>query len=237
MHKDTVLVLGDIHGRWYHIKEIFADNTVLNAAIFQIGDFGLGFRPMAEELAYLAGVNEELAHRNIHLFIMRGNHDNPAYFRGDVLRLSHIRLLADYAVVEINRKRILCVGGAISVDRLVRQQNNNFYWPDEEFYFCKETTAALKDIDIVLTHSAPEFAYPVGYGPRVEPFLVQDKSLANDLLNERIEVSKLYNQLKANHNKITHWYYGHFHQHYEAVYENIQFILLNIAQLYSMKGI
>ena len=117
------------------------------------GDCGFGF----ERKGYYENIVKRNAKRvnesNNRFLFMRGNHDNPAYFDGNTFRHKRFTCIPDYSVVKANGHTILCVGGAISVDRQPRidtwEHNQrkahrcshnsvddeliapNYYWQDE----------------------------------------------------------------------------------------------------------
>jgi UDP-2,3-diacylglucosamine pyrophosphatase LpxH len=230
IQKEQVFIVGDIHGRWHLIQEYIQEHQLRNAALLQVGDFGVGFRPAAIELELLVGLNHLLGSRDIHLLCIRGNHDDPSWFYQQGSRFSHIRFLADYTLIHVNEQRILVAGGAISINRKQRQEGVDF-WAEARFRRLPEHLDEVSGVTVVLTHSAPGFAFPPGYGPRVVPLLDEDPQLAADLLQEREEVSQLYRQL-AKRNTIRQWFYGHFHQHAVATYKQTEFVLLDIGQFY-----
>ena len=71
--------------------------------------------------------------------MVRGNHDDPAYFNGEKISHERFRTIPDYSVIHVCDHNIFCVGGAISIDRYNRQRDDNrdrisqvaSYWPDE----------------------------------------------------------------------------------------------------------
>ena len=84
------------------------------------------------------------------IVFVRGNHDNPAYFEGTTFSYKRFIAVPDYTILQACNHSILCVGGAISIDRIYRinewnkrkyrvhsnelQENDisrNLYWKNE----------------------------------------------------------------------------------------------------------
>jgi hypothetical protein len=57
--------------------------------------------------------------------MIRGNHDDPYYFNNKVFSYSNVELLEDYTILTVGNDNILCVGGAISIDRLYRLETDS----------------------------------------------------------------------------------------------------------------
>lgn len=84
------------------------------------GDCGFGF----EKKEYY----EQMVRRNVKrmnqannwIVFVRGNHDNPAYFDGSMFNFKRFIAVPDYAILQACNHTILCVGGAISIDRIYR---------------------------------------------------------------------------------------------------------------------
>lgn len=221
-----MVFLGDIHGNFNVLLYYALENKnkdLLN--IIQVGDFGAGFNNYFESnMNYL---NQTFKESNVNLYVIRGNHDNPKYFNGKY-NWSNIRLLKDYTILNIENKRILLVGGAISIDR--KQRTNGLDWWEEEiFNLNKDKLTNMVDIDIVVTHSSPDFTYPKGINDLVKYYIKFDHLLAQELPNERSKITEMYNILKEKNN-ITDWLYGHFHSENEEIIDNTKFTLLGINQ-------
>lgn len=253
-----ILLLGDIHGNFNHLKHIIESKQINDCHIIQVGDFGIGFNySITNNKMILKDLNEFLAEKNIIMYAIRGNHDNPSYFKKEFhdkhdLHYSNVKLIEDYTVLELDGQRILCVGGAVSIDRESRQYEDYEYlkmglirdswWKDEVFNYDEDKIKDLRNIDIVITHSSPAEVLPINsimnenmsHGYIVEKFAENDTTLKNDLNTERRNISKLMLTLLENNN-IKTWYYGHFHNSKNQTYKNINFILLGINELYEDK--
>ena len=197
-----------------------------DGAIFIVaGDCGLGFYKPKYYDDLFSKFNKVLAYNNATILFVRGNHDDPAYFDGETINYSNIKAIPDYSVVMTGVGNILCVGGAISIDRTWRMEQegriNRFspsfkrvlYWKDEAPVFdeekIKEIAKECGKIDYVVSHTAPSFAEPnthVG----LDDWAENDPKLIEDVRNERIVMDKIFESLRENGIKPSYWAYGHF---------------------------
>ena len=243
--------LGDIHGNFNLIHQYVKKYDIRDAHIIQVGDFGVGFSLLDKERRNLSMYHDLLVKNNVTVWAFRGNHDFKPYFDKDPFGFSNIRLIPDYTVLEIAGKRILCVGGAVSVDREWRytgdQRRKDFavkpgqsWWPDETFVLERELAGEMRDIDIVLTHTCPSYCPPdntFGFGPFVEGIIrdTGDVGLKTDLMVERHQVDELFTILKMNGNPIAKHYYGHFHKSEVQTFEGIEHRMLGVGELWEEK--
>jgi len=121
-----IVTTADWHGEWNKVIREIKRLELSDCTIIQVGDFGIGFEKPEKELRTMQYLNATLESNNIKLYAIRGNHDDPAYFDG-TYKVGNIELLADYTILNIEGKSILCVGGAISVDRSPNPEVPNMY--------------------------------------------------------------------------------------------------------------
>jgi len=243
-----IIFLGDIHGNFNYLMWYIKQHKLNDCFIYQVGDFGIGFTNEYNDMKTLGDLNRFLNERNIQMYAIRGNHDNPKYFDGHLEKhFDNLHLLADYTVIELNGKKILGVGGAVSIDRRQRMREQleyarvgrevELYWHDEIFILDEEKLKTFEGIDIVVTHTAPEFCLPVnknGFGWLVDQYAADDTKLKGELTEERTLVTKMYEILKEK-NKIDYWYYGHFHNNWKANIDGINFNLLAVNEFVEYK--
>lgn len=245
-----LLFLGDIHGNFNLIHQYIKLYDIKDAHIIQVGDFGVGFQTLEKEKRMLEMYHTLLVKNNVFVWAIRGNHDYKPYFDNDPFGFSNIKLIADYTVLNINDKNILCVGGAISVDRTYRytkkQKAGDFvntlvgvesWWPDEVFTLDAKKAGEFKDINIVVTHTCPHYCPPdntFGLGSFVEGIIKDtgDTGLRTDLLVERNQLAELFNILRMNGNNIEQHYYGHFHKTDTINMYGTSHRLLNVGELW-----
>ena len=246
-----MIFIGDTHGNHNYIQKEIKGKKITNTTFIHVGDFGIGFINREREIEQIGVWNNKLKADNNILYVIRGNHDDPHFFNEKDIHdydRSNIKFLPDYSVIEVEGKKILCVGGAVSIDRVPRRRMNlqeirygrdkQYYWPNEKFYLDREKLEGLSGIDIVVTHTSPNFAKPFdtkGNWPYiVKQFLYEDDALEDDLIQERLLLDEMYNILKKN-NKIDDWFYGHFHRNDTTLHENTLFHMLGINELYEHK--
>lgn len=240
-----LLYLGDIHRNFNLIKSYVENYSLSDVHIIQVGDFGVGFREFEEDYENLERINKILIENNVFVWAIRGNHDYKPYFDNDPFNFSNIKLVKDYTVLNLCNKKILCVGGAQSVDRLDRIKRNKkkfikCWWEDEVFVLNTDKLNGLKDIDIVVTHTAPDYCPPdnkLGFSDFVNNIIKEtgDDMLKADLLIERKLVTDMHTILKMNNNPITNWYYGHFHDSKILNIYGIEHRMLGIGELWEEK--
>ena len=220
------IFLGDIHGKFDVISKYIKRCKITDANIIQVGDFGV-FDTFESDKKELSVIHPRLVKNNVFLWIMRGNHDFPDYFENDPFGFSNIKLIPDYTVLNFD-KNILCIGGAVSVDRTSRYTKHQLigdfktktgkeqWWPNEEFILNIEILENIRNIDIIVTHTCPGYCSPkinLGHGKFVEDIIKKNNipQLGLDLIEERKKLDKAFTILKKNNN-ITNHYYGHFHK-------------------------
>lgn len=224
----NLVIIGDPHGYFERLRYIAMNFT--NTDFICVGDVNVGYGDMCKSLndryEQFDGWNDELKDVGNVMYWVRGNHDNPHYWFEDRFNYSNIILVKDYEVLNL-KKNVLCVGGAISIDRVFKKEGIN-YWKDENFFYDEELVKKIENIDIVVTHTAPDFAIPRESSSIVEINSISDDTLIEELKTERLEVSKMFLELtNKDSNKIKEWYYGHFHQSSIEYIDGVKFHLLD----------
>jgi predicted phosphodiesterase len=228
---EKLIFIGDIHGNLNVIRSLALNNP--DSYLIQVGDFGIGFYNKDNENIRLDELNDLLASTNCILYVIRGNHDDPKYFDGTIVR-TNIELLADYSCRNILGHNILFVGGAMSIDRKYRRMHNLGWWENEKFVLLPHQLNILPSIDIVVTHTAPTFCAPVGINNLVRQFAANDFTLISELNTERLLVDRLF-ELLAEVGSTPHiHFYGHFHMSNVDVIEDTKHICLDIDSTYTL---
>jgi len=199
-------------------------NLYSNSVFIITGDCGIGIKQPKYYEELFDKFNNILSYNNSFIILIRGNYDDPAYFDGAKINFSNIKAVPDYSVISANGKNILCVGGAISIDRTwkIKQEERinrfstdkkkNIYWEAERPVFNEgaiKELANMLNIDYVVSHSAPSFVMPeLCFG--FEEWSEYDKSLAEDIQSERKTLDKVFETLRDCNMKPKYWVYGHF---------------------------
>ena len=141
------------------------------------------------------------------------------------------KAVPDYSVLKACGHTILCIGGAISLDRTERGKDE--YWSNEAPVYDKSILVGIgKDyaIDAVITHTAPSFCQEV-QPALVQNLLVEDESLLDDVRKERKTMDDIHSFLKKNGHPLRQWYYGHFHLSWYSEIEGVKFNMLDCMEL------
>lgn len=240
-----ILLLGDIHGNFNFLKHQINTKQITDCTIIQVGDFGIGFTNKENDETTLSNLNEFLKEFNVNLYAIRGNHDNPQFFNGNY-EFSNLKLLPDYTKIQLGGHNFLFIGGAISVDRTHRIKENNSnikygsrkrcYWENEGVVYNPDLTKSFTDIDIVVTHTAPDWCEPnnkIGFGSFVDDWAKHDTNLIGDLIFERNQMTNIFMDLYEN-NKIKKHFYGHFHFSKLHNHNGVDHHLLDINEFYHL---
>lgn len=242
---NTVIVCGDIHGNFKGIiHKLCIQYGCTDTLLIVAGDCGFGF----ERPGYYETVFNQVAGRlkkaNNFIVFVRGNHDNPAYFAEEHVTHQRWRCVPDYSVIQACGHSILCIGGATSVDRQIRKEENvrmrerghiqtATWWPDEEPVFRPEVIDSIFEeipIDTVVTHTAPSFCETAGWKKSgLKSWTAYDPALLQDVDKERATMDEIYEQIAVWH-CVKRWFYGHFHRSWCGKRESILFTLLDIEE-------
>lgn len=252
---DAVFFAGDLHGEFDGIVSTINSYNLRDCNIVVCGDIGFGFEKEGYYHQTFHKISKTLKKRNVHCYLIRGNHDDKAYFDGEHFEeYDYIHVLPDYSVIQTPSRNILAVGGATSIDRTMRIQHMEYlaadyarwhncsleegrkncrqcYWPTEAVVYDAEEIDKLDElgikIDTVCTHTAPSNCEPfTKYG--LEGWLDYDPDLDVDLAAERATCDMIRERLLAKGHHITHWYYGHFHSQHTDVIDGIMYKMLDM---------
>lgn len=230
-NRNQIVLVGDIHGEFATLRFKLKAKGVCNAHIIQVGDFGMGFNKPGYYEHHLGLFNNSLAEDNNHLYAIRGNHDDPAYFKStnNPFNLTNITLLADYTELTLLDKRMLFVGGALSVDRRTRVLNKS-YWADEGFVLKKDFP--FNTYDCVITHARPPQSGLFSSTHKIKHWIDRDMELEleRDLEIEAGLLGELYELTKP-----ANWIFGHYHEGCINITQPTKYRCLDILELYSYK--
>lgn len=252
-----LVVCGDIHGDFnLLVHKLCVQYQMNDTTCIVAGDCGFGFEKKEYYESIVRRNSKRMNEANNRIIFIRGNHDNPAYFDGQTFVHKRFLAIPDYSVIKVCNHAVLCVGGAISVDRNYRtsewEQNikkqkrfghiidedilsPNYYWKNEIPVFNANLLDAILadcNIDTVVTHTAPSFC-ELQDKAGICTWTKDDLELIPDLHDERSTMDTIHARLKEK--KISHWCYGHFHQSWHASIEGTLFKMLDIMELYEIR--
>ena len=192
------------------------------------------FKSESALLKHLRMVDKQVKPWQKEDYYYRHYYVNPVEYSQFIKNISNIKFVKDYDVVNINGLNIVSIGGAISIDRKYQTQNGQYY-PIEKVAF-NNKIYNLKDIDIVASHTIPQFAEPTKFAPLVYEYSKFDNNLVFELTEERKLMTKIYNEVSKKNPELSYWFYGHYHHFIENKYDEINFICLGILHLMELTG-
>jgi hypothetical protein len=210
-----IIAIGDVHGKFDQLiskmETILEGNTGVN--FVQLGDFGLGFEQPVRDWNTLNPINELLRQSDSMMYVIRGNHDNPAFwYKGCGYHFSNIKFVPDDSILTIEDKVCYFAGGAVSIDRSRRRQGID-YWCGEEYRPDPVLYLGDNKVDILFTHDVYHLCspYSIQRSESVKYFVPMDENLVEDLERSQSVIQKLYYDIiKTNPNFV--WYHGHYHE-------------------------
>ena len=204
-------VSGDKHG---NLKEIYdwADRMNFECneeiGVIILGDAGILWRDDWKDAAEAIAYHE--SRYNFHIYFIDGNHENfniiKTFNKFGITNISpHIHYIPrGYRLQTESGNRILCIGGADSVDRHLRTQGYD-WWPDEQII--KEDIEMIDfddDYAYVLSHCCPRTIFErynlFLSNPNIKDPKEHPSEDMLDYILEQIWVPE------------KHWYFGHYHQ-------------------------
>ena len=242
----NIVICGDIHGEFNSlIYKLCIQYQLTDTLLIVAGDCGFGFEKPGYYEQVFNRNSSRLSKSNNWIVMMRGNHDDPSYFNEEKISHQRFRTTPDYSVIQACGHNILCVGGAVSIDRTDRIKHDAkhpdssvvSYWENEMPFFNEE---ALNDIghnfkiDTVVTHTSPTFCELISKAGLSE-WAARDSNLLADCDNERRTMDQIFEYLKANNHPLENWFYGHFHQNWSSSIDGVLFSMLDIMEFKELR--
>ena len=219
-------------GHTFNIDEYIKINLInkplkplmTDSVIFVIGSCGLTSNSVTKYIKLLKEYNKILAYNNTYVIFIRGENDNPLLFDNETINLSNIKAVADYTVVKIRNKNILCIGGATTIERawkLKHMEYVNRLNPNRKFdMFCGDTSPKLDNdklnkaindcnnsIDYVFTCTAPSFCQSSEL-INIEDWEESDEKIRSDLKKDKLIMTSIFSSIISTCNTPEIWVYN-----------------------------
>ena len=239
---ETVVICGDIHGDFKPLVHKLCNQLGLKDTLLIVaGDCGFGFDKPAYYVTVYKQIARLLRKANNWVVFVRGNHDDPSYFADHRINYTRWHTVADYSVIKANEHNILCVGGAISIDRAIRIPRNTkekpIFWADEAPVFRPDEIQSIPAdirIDTVVSHTAPS-SCEISSQAGILTWALYDSTLLRDCARERHTMDRVKAFLKKQGHHPKDWFYGHFHQSWTGIIDDTRFHMLDIMEFKELR--
>lgn len=194
--KPMIIAIGDIHGKFGQMTDLIQSTIPEKGTNFiHVGDFGLGFESPIKEYKKLKDLEYVLSMNDQTMWVIRGNHDNPMYWRKNYgFDLQRIKFVEDNTFMEINGRICFFAGGAISIDRINRKKGSN-YWPEENYIWNPPSNIPDR-VDHVFTHDVYHQCSPFRIdSPFTNKWFPVDQNLRGDMIESQNQMRCLYDFL------------------------------------------
>lgn len=229
---NRVFVTGDIHSELEDLsmRLLTLGETTKDDLLIILGDCGFFYNCYYDKIERDHARQRAAAKFPITILCIQGNHEQPfkemLAKRCDIFgtkgwESNGIFFADNGAILNINGKTALVVGGAYSVDKERRETWGYPYWENEELSL-EEFDAIVskvrgKHFDFILSHTCPYDQMPQ------EAFL---RFVNQDLLENRTECALARIKTVA---KYDDWYCGHFHIDKDD--GRLHFLFKNVVQI------
>ena len=220
---NTVVLMGDTHSTEITSKIV---RIIENGSdVIHLGDNGLGFGSESYALKnaemWITMLNDLCLNKDIILYILRGNHDNPEVW--NLSSLSNVILVKDGEIAIFpNGKKALLTGGGISLDRCVRIKGES-YWEDEI-----TSDFEVKKADVIFSHDTSDAFNRITatLGDHWGWYMARDKMLWADCYKQRNCMGDIIEKSGA---KLI--YYGHHHNDWREFVGGVRGQCVNIEEV------
>lgn len=229
--QNSVILQGDTHN-----TSIIHDTISLRIPegwdYIQIGDGGWGFGNPSYAIdnakSWLDKINKLCQKVNVNCYLVRGNHDNPVVWSIPTV-YSNVILVQDGDIgVFPNGKKVLLVGGGVSVDRYSRKEGID-YWKDEitsDFEIPEECDFMFShDCPSLFNHDTDSLVKSFGWYVERDPTLLDECRLQREKLDSIVLQSKVKKIL-----------YGHYHNNITQTINDVYGRCVDINELYEFKA-
>lgn len=231
-----------VHGGPRSMKMMKSSRSRLsNCLVIVNGNTGFGSKNLKYYTDKFDELNTLLEDNNCHIAFVRGSFDDPKFFENETISYSHIKTIQDYSVLMLENFNCLCIGGSISIDREWRKKQEErtgkkMYWENEGMKYDEKAIEEIldtMDIACVVTNSSPSFSYPGTNSLNSSLWALNDKTVMEDMQNERKTIDKIYSKFTERDKKPYIWAYSMFLNDNHQFMNDILFKSLPKQEIYS----
>lgn len=203
-----ILLVGDVHGNSFYVNRAMVHAAEVGAdRVFFLGDFGWTFSDK-----FVAACDRAAAKTGLNVEFIDGNHEDFDFLLSQPVDDDGIRRLTPTlhhiprgTVMELDGHHVLFMGGGVSVDKIWRTPNYD-WWPQEEVtsgdIHRAIENAKGKNIHAVFAHDTPKLP---GFSNKGQSSRFPEDALADSAAHMALM------KLVALEHQPKRWYHGHHH--------------------------
>lgn len=226
-----LVVVGDIHGEFSELLWRIKTKKIEDTTFIIAGDCGIGFDKSLSDIYRRKRFDKKLGDSGNTILCIRGNHDDPKYFKyPDFIDFPCLKTVSDYSHLTWGDRKILIIGGGISVDKEWRlkeeeKTGKKCWWEDEGITRDSEGDLLDRKEDIIISHMAP-----ICFGPSLVRL---PETPWETWAAERSDREYLSTILKETRPEM--WIFGHYHKSTSGFYEDCLWRGLDIMEMYGIR--
>ena len=231
---NRLVFCGDIHGELPTLIYLITNRyNLTNCAVIVVGDFGVGFESKAHIDQIYNRYKYRLERNNAIIYAIRGNHDDPEYFKDpeNSFDYERMKLLKDHTVYNIAGKKIYTIGGANSIDIDWRLDFNEqhkdttgrkVWWEGEDIVKLDVDKLPTEPVDFIISHEAP-----LSFSPIISRTKEMSAEVYGKVLDSRLYLNEVLKNMRTKY-----WIYGHYHNSFSGSYGDLIYRGLAINELF-----
>ena len=234
----NLYVVGDIHGEFTKLAhDITYVHKLTDSVVIVAGDSGFWHYKPGYYKRIWDRIKKRLERNNNMILCVRGNHDNPWYYDpANWEGYDRWKAVKDYEILNFLGQKILCIGGATSIDQKERKEWNakkERWGSSRKVWWITERPEQVpmshlpNKIDIIISHEAP---MPIG--PVVYRDDNMDLDIYRNICSDRDYLAEVLKELKPRY-----WYFGHYHKSFSGTFGNTLYKGLGIEEIIQYYGL
>jgi len=226
---DNIYIIGNGNIQTNIILTKLRLRKIKNSHIIITSNFGIGTINRIKEISKLSEYNRELISNNNILYLNKGNLESYKRFKKYNGNYSNIKFMSNYDTIKINNIRFLFLNTSTTINRSYNYDTNR----NKPLIYTKFDIKFYLSIKYVISNEQPTFTSPYNMN-NIKPFSKSDKWLFNDMKKNRVNMSKIYNEIVDNGGEVMKWFSSVYNKDLIEIKNETKFIQLKKLKIYKL---